>query len=239
MPNKLARAEPSPLALIRELAVDAKVEPAKLRELMELQDRWMAKEAHAKFWQAMARLSTKLPRIKKRGKIGLGVGKGEIPYARYEDIDAVCRPLLASEGISVAFSTRVGPTGGVVMILTVSHADGHSETSERPAPPDAGPGRNGTQAQGSGESYARRYLFSAFFNLVTEGADDDGRATGFITEQQRESIGDLIHQFGDKWTPERQGKFLAFMNAPSVREINASDFKKAVNFLEEKARQVR
>jgi hypothetical protein len=228
------------LDLIREVARDQSVSVDKLERLVALQERQEQREAKAAFWTAMARLSLKLPRVTKRGKIKMvkdGVDKGTLPYAKYEDIDAACRPLLAEEGLMASFSTKIGATGGVVMVLTVAHALGHSEISERPAPPDTGPGRNATQAQGSGESYAKRYLFNAFFNIVTEGADDDGRATGYISDAQKDCIDDLIHQLGDAWTAPRQSKFLEWLGVSKVGEINASDYKRAINFLEAKARE--
>lgn len=233
-----AGAELTPMELIRELATGpSAINVDVIERLVALQERQDAKRARAEFMGAMARLSTKLPRISKKGTIPLGAGKGEIPYAKYEDIDAVCRPMLAAEGLSVSFSTRVNPAGGVIMILTVAHQSGHSETSERPAPPDPGPGRNATQAQGSGESYAKRYLFNAFFNIITEGADDDGRATGFITDQQADCVRDLVAQLGSAWTPDNQVKFLKWIGADKIAHINASDYKKACNFLEAKARE--
>ena len=93
--------------------------------------------------------------------------------------------------------------------------------------------------KGSGESYAKRYLFNAFFNIVTEGQDDDGRAAGFISQQQADVIGDMIHEFGEKWTPAVQERFFAFMGVQKVSEINASDYQKAVTSLKAKAKEWR
>jgi len=230
--------ELTPMELIGQMARDPAVDVSKLEALMALKERVDARDARAAFWAAMARLSTKLPRIKKNGTISLGQGKGAIPYAKYEDIDTLCRPLLAEEGLMASFSTRVNAAGGVTMVLTVAHKDGHSETSERPAPPDTGPGRNATQAQGSGESYAKRYLFNAFFNVVTLGADDDGRATGFITDAQKQQILDMLHQCGSTASPKVQDDFLRYMGVAKVGEINSSDFRKAMSALEAKYRKM-
>ena len=143
MPNEitLADREPTALDLIREVARDGSVSVEKLERLVALKEREDAKHAKAAFWAAMARLANRAAIGLEGGVIGLGAGKGSIPYAKYEDIDKACRPLLAEEGISVSFSTRVTPQGALVMVLTVSHADGHSEISERPAPPRSGNAR--------------------------------------------------------------------------------------------------
>ena len=123
--------------------------------------------------------------------------KGEIHFARYEDIDAAIRPLYTEAGFSVRF--RLAPPhkeGWVRVILKVSHS-GHFEESEVELPPDSGPGRNGLQAIGSAQSYAERYLLKGAFALVMIGEDNDGRsADAYLNEEQINNIQTLIEKNG-------------------------------------------
>ena len=66
-PSEVARQEPSLLEIIRELAVDARVDVAKLEGLMQLQERAEARSAKQEYVQAFARLQLALPRVKKNG----------------------------------------------------------------------------------------------------------------------------------------------------------------------------
>src|SRR5271166_90215 len=87
------------LAAIVQLARDKDVDVTKLEAFMHMQERLEARQAERAFIAAFSRLSAKLPRIAKNGTITLitkeGVNKGSIPFARYEDMDKVLRPLMA------------------------------------------------------------------------------------------------------------------------------------------------
>jgi hypothetical protein len=229
------REEPGLLDIIRELAVDSRVDVAKLAGLMQLQERAEEKAAEREFNAAFARLQPQLPRVQKNGKIDLGKGK-PLSFARYEDIDTAVRPLLASEGFSVSF-TSPPDSAGIKIVCTLAHIAGHSKMSEITLPPDAGPGRNTLQAIGSSRSYAKRYLLCDLLNIVTEGIDDDAHSIGFVSQQQADAILDLLAELGIDKDPARQSKFLEYMGAKSVSEIHARDFKRAVTALESARRK--
>ena len=131
-----------------------------------------------------------MPSIAKLGVKDMG-DKGRIPYARYEDIDRAIRPIEARHGFARSFRTEPGEAG-ILLTLVLTHRAGHSVTSTRLMPPDPGPGRNAIQAQGSGESYGRRYATLSLWNIITENIDDDAQRAGWVTEQQANSIEDMI-----------------------------------------------
>lgn len=233
--NADAQREPTFLEVIASAARDPQVDVAKMSALLELKERVDAKQAEIEFNRAMARLQPRLPRIKKNGTIDLGRGK-PLTFAKWEDIDTAIRPIVTSEGFTLSFTSEPTPAG-VLMVCTVSHILGHSKSSKMQLPADSGPGRNGLQAIGSSRSYGKRYLTCDMLNIVTEGADDDGNSVGFITDQQSDSIMSLIDECG--MDAAAQSKFLEFMSAKAISEIQARDFKKAITALEAKRRQGR
>ncbi len=203
------------LQVIAAAARDPQVDPAKLTALLELRERLDARQAKIEFNQAFARLQTKLPRVAKNGTIDLGRGK-PIPFAKWEDVDAAIRPFLAEEGFALSFTGEPNASG-VSMTCHLRHIMGHEETSTMQLPPDSGPGRNALQAIGSSHSYGKRYLACDMLNIVTKGTDDDGRATGFITDEQALQVHDMISECGlDK---ARVGKLLAIAGVNAVQHI--------------------
>ncbi len=230
------RPAPTVLEIIAAAARDPQVDVAKLAALMDLQERYEARNAEVEFNKAFSRMQPRLPRIRKDGKVTLGVGKGSYSFARWDDIDFIVRPILTEEGFTLSFTSE--PTDkGVLMVAYLSHSLGHSRTSKMQLPPDAGPGRNALQAIGSAQSYGKRYLCAGILNLIFE--DDDGQSVGFITEQQTNSILDLMAEIGMDKDPTATSKFLALVNAKAVGEIHSAVYKTAITLLESKRRQAK
>lgn len=232
-PGAIQRA-PSVYEIFAQLARDPNIDPARIQQLMELQERAEARQAERDFIAAMNRLQPRLPRIGKDGSIDLGRGK-PMKFAKYESIDAVIRPLLTQEGFSIAFGTTANDKG-ITITATLSHAAGHSRTESMPLPFDTGPGRNNLQAVGSTLSYGKRYLICAMLNLVTVGEDDDGNASGAISKVQEENIQALMSECA--LSPEGISKFMEFMGVKALSDIQQGGYKAAINFLVAKRRKV-
>jgi hypothetical protein len=73
------------------------------------------------------------------------------------------------------------------------------------------------QSSASTNSYARRYLTADFVNLISEGADDDGKAAGtkYITEAQADELRLLLTATG-----RHEGAMLDKFFAGSVRSVD-------------------
>lgn len=230
------RDEPTVLDVIERLAVDARVSVEKLAGLMQLQERAEARQAEREFTRDFALASADMPRVAKNGVIDMGA-KGSMKFARYEDLDAAIRPVELKYGFTRNFLTEPS-TNGITMVCKLSHRGGHSERSARFMPPDASiSNRSAMQAIGSASHYAKRYLTLDVWNIVTVGADDDGTATGWITDTQADSIMSLLEECGAKTNPQIQAGFLKYMEAKTVSEIRKSDFAKAIKVLEAKRRK--
>jgi hypothetical protein len=215
-------------ALLTLALTDDRVTPEKLAAMFDLQERIDKRQAEVEFNQAFARLMLKMPRVRKDGTIKMvknGEDRGSIPFAKWEDVDAVIRPILAEEGFALSFTCEPSQNC-VTMTGWLTHVMGHSRSSTMQLPPDTGPGRNALQAIGSSHSYGKRYIALDMLNIVTVGADDDGHGTGCITEDQVEQIRGLLA--GGWLTPEREAAFLKFAGADSVALIQRYRFRELV-----------
>jgi hypothetical protein len=225
------------LTIIAAAARDPNVDIAKMESLLRMQADIQAKQAEMAFHQAMTRLQPRLPRITKNGRIEFGTGAKaqSTPYARYEDIDAVIRPLLREEGFSKSFGTSPLEKGGILISMKLSHIQGHSEVTSMPLPFDTSGSKNSIQAVGSTLQYGKRYLTCAAFDLITENEDDDGSAISFIDDRQHGILSDMIAAC--EMDAGSQSKFLEFMSAKSLSEIYKKDYEKAITALRVKLRK--
>jgi hypothetical protein len=170
------------LSVILSMARDSSLDISKLQTLLEMQQKMEARQAEIEYIRALARLAAQLPQVPKNGRVTLGTGKGSYPFAKWEDMDKVIRPLMAEEGFVLTFDSTP-QQGGCIVTGTLLHRDGHSRTSSMFLSLDTGPGRNDLQAMGSTISYGKRYAAEMLLNIVREGADNDGngvvKAPGF------------------------------------------------------------
>jgi hypothetical protein len=234
----------SMLALIVEAAKSRDVDVAKLKELMLMQERLEERQAERNFNGALARVTFGMPRVKKNGTIDLGVDKqtgkarGALPFARWEDVDAIIRPRLEAEGFTLSFNSapRAGDGGGAVISGTLLHCDGHQRTVSIPLPLDTGPGRNNLQAMGSTLSYGKRYCTEMLLNIVREGVDDDGATHGqkFITEEQAMQIETMLTETKS----DRTAFMRLFKCEHNLLDMPAEVFVAAINALNMKKKKL-
>lgn len=231
------------VAAIVKMASNPAVNTEKLEAIMKMQFQLEAREAEKTFAAAFARLSAKLPRVKKNGTISLidknGVNKGSIAFAKWEDMDAVIRPLMVGEGFTLSFDSapRSAEGGGLVVTGTLMHVDGAKRTASIPLALDTGPGRNNLQAMGSSLSYGKRYCAEMLLNIVREGQDDDGKKGGahFITTEQQKELQDDID---DLELDERQLRaYLDMCGVQHLGEIQQGGYVTAKNMLNAKKQQ--
>jgi hypothetical protein len=210
-------ATPTVYEIFERLVHDPSVDPARLGQLMELQERAEARQSEREFIAAFNRLQPRLPRITKHGKIDLGKGK-PLAFAKFEDIDRSIRPLLAAEGFTLSYGCAPSERG-LVITATLSHCAGHSRSESMPLPADEGPGRNKLQALGSTFSYGKRYLVCAMLNIITEGEDDDGSFEGYIRPDQERLLREAIMS-----AKIDESKLLAVYGVKALSDLPAANF---------------
>lgn len=188
------------LNIIAAASENPEVDVTKLTELLNLQERVLAREAEAAFNKAFSDLSAEIPRVQKNGTVKLGDGKGGYKFATWEDMDEVLRPRLRRHEFTLSFDAaqREGQGGGAVITATLLHSGGHSRSASIPLPLDSGAGRNNLQAMGSTISYGKRYSCDLLLNIVRTDEDDDGVRGGmqFISAEQVGELEDLARETG-------------------------------------------
>jgi hypothetical protein len=158
-----------------EIAVEKGADITQLEKLMDLQERYEANQAKKDFNEAMSKFQSLLPTIEKSGIVDYTTNKGRTyyDYAKLEDIAKAIRPALKETGISYRF-TQTQNQGWITVTCIVTHASGHSETSELTSQPDVSGGKDPLKAIASAISYLRRYTLTGSLGIVVGGEDDDG-----------------------------------------------------------------
>ena len=227
----------SPADMIR-LAVEGKADLDKLEKLLTLQERWEANEARKVFASSFALAQEQIALVVKT-KLNPQTGS---KYAPLESIIESAKPIYTKEGFSVIFYEGETTVPECIRICAdVLHTAGHKETYHYDIPLDGvglkgNPNMTKIHGKSSSTSYGRRYLMCMIWNIPT--GDDDGNAAGkpveYINEAQIKQIMDLATETGAD-----RGLFLTYMQAESVEKILKADFKKAINALELKKKQVK
>ena len=198
-----------------------------LERLMDLQEKWEAKQARKSFYDAMAEFQSKCPVIikKKQGH--------NYKYAPMEDIISQVSGLIALCGLSYRWEQSQSE-GSISVSCIVTHRDGHSETLTISGGADGSGSKNSIQAIGSTVSYLKRYTFLGSFGIATADEDIDGRIDSIggetITQSQAEEIEDLIVE-----SQSDRKALLNWLKCDSVDKIPASKFDRAITALKQKA----
>ena len=236
--NDIVQRQAPALALgetLLRLLTDPNISAEKTQILLTMQKEIMAESRREQFQAAFAEMSVRLPHIDKRGLVRLekdGRLLGTYRYAKWEDMDEVIRPIMHEFGFSLTFASRIDDKGQI-LVGKLMHRAGHFEISERRLEPDPGPGRNKLQAEGSGLSYAKRYLGEGLLNLVRKDMDDDGIAAGLtpLDERQLKELTQLLTD--TKTAPETFMKMFV-TGCETIADIPSRDFVRLKNALEAK-----
>ena len=171
----LVEAQATPMSILA-VAVKNGMDPATLRELMGLQERYEANQARKAFNEAMAAAKAEIPVVFKNKEVDFTSQKGRTHY-KYEDLAEVARtvdPILAKHGLSYRFRTNAPKDGLIEVTCIIAHRSGHTEENTIPAPRDESGNKNAIQAIGSTLTYLQRMTLKASLGL-SASTDDDGR----------------------------------------------------------------
>lgn len=202
--NEIA-VQSSPMRLV-EMAIQSGADIEKLEKLMDLQDRWEAKQTKKSFLEAMSSFQRVCPDILKKKKAH------NSNYAPLGDIVAHIREPLSDCGLSYRFEQK--HDNGVSVRCIVSHVDGHSESTTMTAQADTSGSKNSIQAIASTVTYLSRYTLCAALGIVTADADMDGRLPDemktTIDQSQVQQLYDLLCDEGGIFTEKGQKVSKAF-----------------------------
>jgi len=221
------------LQIVMRAAQDPTIDPARLKEFLEIGRQLQADKAKQQWAMAFRAAKDELDgvRITKRGQIVYEGKNGKqdsvIKFLRYDDIAEAVKPILRKHQLTASYTYRNETTPPkTVCVLTLLHSAGHSETFESVPLPmiDSGGGKSDVQGAGSVMTYGRRYAIQGAFDIVAENQDDDG-AMGRdqpqpITEQELETITNIVQVCDDK-NPGFRNLFTRWM----VKELKTENVK--------------
>jgi hypothetical protein len=239
-----------PMDMLRDLvraSRDPAVDASKAKVFADLAMQMQDREAERRFRMAKHRALLEMPSISKKGAILNKQGQVQSRYSKWEDIDRVTRPILASHNLILSFN--IGQQGQMVTVQPVlAYSDGELAFEERgefmPLAVDTTGSKNATQGAGSAASYGKRHQAKAILNIIEEGEDDDGRggvATGYdalpddlkmLIDEGRTSASEGVAQY-EGWfkalSTEQRG-FLAFNRSETGETWHEQNKKAAAAF---------
>ncbi len=167
----------TPVNLI-EQAIEKGLGVEELGKLLDLQERWEARQAEKEFDEALTAFQEECPDLRKTKNVNFTTKSGgttNYNYAPLADIDRQIKGLMKKHGFTKSWDViREGSKiTGVTCIL--KHKAGHKTSATVPVTPDNSGGKNEIQAAGSAMQYGQRYSLIAVLGLTTADTDIDGR----------------------------------------------------------------
>lgn len=171
----LQPANASPMAMLA-VAVQNGMDPATIKELMDLQERWEKAEALKAFNVAFAEFKAEAVQVVKNRTVDAGPLKDK-KYAELFSVVNAVTPPLSAHGLSTSWKITKDEKDWIEVTCYLKHSLGHSESVSMGGPPDAGGAKSAIQARASTVSYLERYTLKAICGVAEQGDDKDGGAT--------------------------------------------------------------
>jgi hypothetical protein len=179
-----------------------------LERLMDLQERFEARESKKSFDKALAAFKANPPSIDKDKAVGYG--KTSYTHASLPNVVNKVGSALSLHGLSASW--RIAQSNNSITVTCVlSHEAGHSEICPITAGADNSGSKNGIQAIGSTITYLQRYTLLAITGLATGEMDDDGKSGGDAADAKR--------------APKSVGK------TPAPREVNIKAIQAYIDYI--------
>ncbi len=235
--NQVATTQPDAmLEMIDRVCADPGFDITKMEKLIEMRNAELSRVAEIDFNRAFAEMQPHLPKVISTHYNDQTKSK----YSKIDDINIVVCPVLSEYGFGVSFKIASQDDKGVTVRAVLRHSAGHQDSTDLFMPYDSC-GVKGTvnktpiHATGSTISYAKRYAMCMLLDIST-GQDNDGNnnADNFITPDQAVEINDLIDETGANWTD-----FVCnYMGVEKVEKISSKGYRRAINALQAKKRQI-
>jgi len=178
--NEIQKNESPLMAAAALVQKDGNMDVGKLKELLEVQERWEANEAKKAYVQAMSAFKANPPDILKDKHVSHPTktgGQKEYNHATLHNVTTTINSELSKYGLTASWVTSQD-NGSVKVTCKITHIMGHSEETCLSAPPEVSGGKNPIQAIGSTVTYLQRYTLLALTGLATHDQDDDGAGSG-------------------------------------------------------------
>lgn len=235
IPERQAATEITPMEML-SLAVQQGADIDKMKQLMELSERWEANQARKAFVAAMAEFKKNPPEILKNKHVKFATQKGvtEYDHATLADVCAAAIKGLADHGISHRWDVAQSDDRiKVTCILT--HEAGHSESVSLHSKADDTGSKNSIQAMGSAITYLQRYTLLSATGLAAKELDDDGKKAGGAATVSQEQIANIQALMTE--VNANRDAFMRWARITSLDQILACNYKHVIAALEEKRKK--
>ena len=175
MKNEIQKSESPLMAAAALCQADGNMDVAKLKELLDVQERWEAIQAKKAYVEAMSEFKSSPPEILKDKQVKYGAT--DYKHATLHNVTTKINSELSKHGLTASWVTSQD-NGSIKVTCKITHIMGHSEETCLSAPPDATGSKNAIQAIGSAVFYLERYTLFALTGLAPARMDDDGQKTG-------------------------------------------------------------
>jgi hypothetical protein len=207
------------ISVIEKVAFSPDADVSKLEKMLEMQERYEAKEARKSFFRSLSKFQMDMPPVIK-AKQG-----HNYQYAPLCDITAIANPVLNTNGLAYRFE-QVQTSDELTVTCIVSNFEGHEEKTSMSAPLDKSGSKNIVQAAGSTFQYLMRYTFIGALGITTADSDSDARVlsqTGdFITDEQLAELESLLDE-----TSSNREKFLGVFGIKQLSDLPQTHYPRA------------
>ncbi len=213
-----------------------------LGKLMDLRDRYDAKEAEKAFVEALIKFKANPPEIFKNKKVAYG--QTEYDHPSLDHVSSTVGDALSKHGIAHRWDVKQGGVSPESTMITVSciltHKQGHSEKVSIEGWPDDSGKKNRIQQVASTITYLQRYTLLAATGLAPADMNDDdgGGPITYISVDQKNELTDAMRGIGCEEFPERNKAFLQFLKIESLDDLQASWFDYAMNAIAAKQKKL-
>ncbi len=173
--NEIQKTESPLTAAAALVSADGNMDVAKLKELLDVQERWEANQAKKAYVVAMSEFKAHPPEILKDKAVSYK--QTHYKHSSLHNVTTKINAELSKHGLTASWVTSQD-NGSVKVTCKITHVMGHSEETSLSAPPDATGSKNAIQAIGSTVTYLQRYTLLALTGLATCDQDDDGGGAG-------------------------------------------------------------
>lgn len=202
MPPAEMTQQESFFASVERLAMNPQVDVSKIKQIMDMQEQVLDRNAKQAFNAAMTKAQNKIELVVAKEYNNQTKSK----YANLKEVLIQTKPIYTAEGFSLMFYEGESKQEEHKRVcVDIMHEQGHTEQryGEFAIQTTGIAGKAMmTQIHGEGSAfmYGRRYLTCMIFNIPT-GDDDDGNAAGrkkakYTTEAQKKEIGKLFKTLG-------------------------------------------
>jgi len=183
---------PTPMDMI-QMAVQQGTGPEQLGQLMDLQDRWEAKQAKRDFIIALSQFRKECPDIEK-DKDGHNSKYATLSHT----LDTISQTM-ENCGLAHNWTTETSgrqETTEIKVTCIITHINGHSESSSLSAGIDTSGSMSIIQGLGSTVSYLERYTLYAVLGITSKDMDKDGWQGPLGRHKLKEHIRGLCNELG-------------------------------------------